>query len=62
MEPIHVQLSDKTIDVPMSEVFGENDFLKLVNVFDGKLLPISHPLNDLGVFIVLGKVTGTLII
>ena len=52
MEAIHIELSNKAIDVFVSEVPGENLFLKLINFFDGKLPSIAHPMNDPLVFIV----------
>ena len=62
VEPIHVELSDKAMDVFVSEVFRENVLLKLVDVFDGKLVAVGEPLNGVRVLIVLGKGGFTLMI
>ena len=47
VKPIHVQLSDEAVDVAMPEILGEDDFLELVDIFDGKFLSIVHPADDL---------------
>ena len=36
-------LSNETIDVSMSEKFGQNNLLKFANVFNDKLFPIKCP-------------------
>lgn len=46
VEAIHVELADERIDVPVAEVFGEDMVLKGVNLFDGELAPIGHPVDD----------------
>lgn len=41
VKAIHVQLSDKTINVSMPEIFGQDRFLKLFYVFDSELFAIG---------------------
>lgn len=53
MEPVHVQLSNKTVDVAMPEVFRQDRLLELFYVLDGELFAIGRPLNDLKILVVL---------
>lgn len=46
METIHVELSNKRIDVSVSKIFREDMVLKLINLFDGKFTSIGHPVDD----------------
>lgn len=46
VETIHVELSDKRIDVSVSKVFWEDMILKLIDLFDGKFTAIGHPVDD----------------
>lgn len=46
MEAVHVELSNKTVDVVMPEMFGQDLILKLVDLFDGELSAIGHPMNN----------------
>ena len=63
MKPIHVQLPDEAIDVAMSEVLGQDDFLELFDIFDSKFLSIVHPADDFVVLAALHhKVMSTLMI
>lgn len=43
MEPIHVELPDETVDVPMPEVFGQHNLLELVDVLDDELAAVRRP-------------------
>lgn len=53
VESIHIQLTNKAVDVPMSKVFGQDNLLKLLNVFYGELFAICRPLNYFGIFMIL---------
>jgi len=62
MKPIHVQLnklslylSDEAIDIPMSEIVGQDHRLEQIGVLDDELFSAWEPLNDLGVLIILNK-------
>lgn len=46
VEPVHIELSDKTVHVIMPEVFGEYDFFKLLNVLYGESFLVLGPVND----------------
>jgi len=64
MKPIHIELSDKTINVPMPKIFGQYNLLKLFNVFNCKLFPIAWPFNHRWILFILNKywLKNTLII
>ena len=62
VETIHIELSDETVDIPMPEVLWQDSFLELFNVLDGKLFPISRPLDNPRIFVVLSKKDCTLMI
>lgn len=53
MEAIHVKLSDKGVNVAMSEESGQNICLKFISIFDGELLPRRKPVNNLSVIRIL---------
>jgi len=53
VKAIHIELSNERVDIPVSEIFGEDMFLKLINLFDGELTSVGHPVNDAFVFFVL---------
>jgi len=46
VETIHVELSNKRIDVTVSKIFREDMVLKHINLFDGKFTSIGHPVDD----------------
>jgi len=46
VEAVHVKLSDEAVNIPMSEVFGQDLILKVINFFDGKLTTVGHPVDD----------------
>ena len=46
VEAVHVELSDERVDVAVSEVFGEDVVLEVVNLFDGELASVGHPVDD----------------
>lgn len=46
VEPVHIELSDKTVHVIMPEVFGEYDLFKLLNVLYRKSFLVFGPVND----------------
>ena len=50
MEAVHVELSNERVDVAMSEVFGQNVILKVIDLFDGKFSAVNHPVDDVLVF------------
>jgi hypothetical protein len=53
MEAVHVELSDERVDVAMSEVLGQDLILEVLDLFDGELSTVSHPMYDrLVVFVV----------
>lgn len=43
VESIHVKLSDKTVEIMMTEVFGKNFALKFMDVFDKELFAVGDP-------------------
>ena len=53
MEAIHVELSDETVDIPMSEELGKDVVLKIIDFLDGELTAVGHPVDDGLVFFVL---------
>ncbi len=46
VEAVHIELPDEAIDVPVSEVFGEDVFLEFVDLLDGKLAAVAHPVDN----------------
>lgn len=46
MKTIHVQLSNKTIDISMSKEFRKNLSLKLIDLSNSEFPSVSHPVND----------------
>lgn len=50
VEAIHIELPDETVHFVVSEIFGENDLFKPLDVFDGKLCSIRRPINNFCVF------------
>lgn len=46
MEAVHVELPNKTVNVAMPKMSGQDLILKLVDLFDGKLSAIGHPMNN----------------
>ncbi len=43
VESIHVKLPDKTVEIMMTEVFGKDFALELMNVFDKELFAVGDP-------------------
>ena len=60
VKPIHVELSDERVDVLVPEVFGEDVFLELIDLFDGELASVGHPMYDDFVLFVLKDVKAFL--
>lgn len=53
MESIHIELSNEGVDISVSEIFGEDVILEVIDLFDGKLTTIRHPMDDgLVIFVV----------
>ena len=46
VEAIHVELPDEAIDIPMPEIFGEDMFLEFIDLLDGKLAAVAHPMDN----------------
>ena len=46
VEAIHVKLSDERVDISVSEVFGEDVVLEVIDLFDGKFPSVGHPVDD----------------
>lgn len=46
VEAVHVKLSDEGVDVAMTEVFREDMVLEVIDLFDGKLTSVGHPVYD----------------
>ena len=46
VEAIHVKLSYERVDISVSEVFGEDVVLEVIDLFDGELPSVGHPVND----------------
>jgi hypothetical protein len=46
VEAVHIELPDEGVDVPVPEVLGEDMVLELVDLFDGKLASVGHPVDD----------------
>ena len=46
VEAVHVELSYKRVDISMSEVFWENVILEVIDLFDGELASVGHPVDD----------------
>ncbi len=62
VKSIHIQLSNKTIDISMSEVFRQDSFLKQFNVLDCELFSIWRPLDNFGELVILIQGICTLMI
>ena len=56
VEAVHVELPDERVDVSVSEVLGQDVVLEVVDLFDGKLPPVVHPVNYSLVVLVLQDV------
>ena len=53
MEAIHIELSDEGVDIAVPEVFGEDVILEVIDLFDGELASIIHPMDDRLVLLVI---------
>jgi hypothetical protein len=53
VEAVHVELSDEGVDVAVPEVFGEDVILEVIDLFDGELSSVIHPMNDRLVLLVI---------
>lgn len=62
VKPIHIELPDKTVDISMPEIFRQNNFFELFNIFDDKLFSIGQPFNITFIVLMLHKYGNTLII
>ena len=45
VKAIHIELSDERVDIPVPEELGKNMVLEVVDLFDGKLAAVSHPMD-----------------
>ncbi len=52
VKAVHVELANERVDVAVSEVFGEDMILEVVDLLDGELASVSHPVDDGLVFFV----------
>ena len=43
VESIHVKLSNETVEIMMTEVFGEDVGLECMDVFDNELIAVGGP-------------------
>jgi hypothetical protein len=46
VKAVHVELPDEGVDIPVPEVFGEDVLLELIDLFDGELASVGHPMYD----------------
>ena len=46
VEAIHIELSNETIYIFVSEIFGQNCLFKLLYVLNSEFFPVSRPLDD----------------
>ena len=46
VEAVHVELSDEGVYITVSEVFGENMILEVIDLFDGEFPSVDHPMDD----------------
>ena len=46
VEAVHIKLTDEGVDIAVTEVFGEDVVLEVIDLFDGELAPVSHPVDD----------------
>jgi hypothetical protein len=53
MEAVHVELPNEAIDIPVPEEFGKDMVLELIDLLDGELAAVGHPVNHRLVFLVL---------
>ena len=60
VEAVHVELADEGVDVAVSEVFGEDVILEVINFFDGELAAVGHPVDDGLVLLVLKNLEALL--
>lgn len=59
VKPVHIKLPDEAIDFPMAEIFREDDFLELVDVFNDEISTGGSPEYNFGILVVLNKQTIT---
>lgn len=59
VETIHVELPDEAVNFFMPEVFGQHNFLKLVDVLDDEILASSAPEYYFGVVLILNNKSDT---
>lgn len=55
VKPVHIELTDETINFPMTKIFREDNFLKLVDVFDDEISTGGSPEYNFGILVVLNK-------
>ena len=46
VETVHVELTYEGVDIAVAKVFGEDVVLEVIDLFDGELASIRHPVND----------------
>ena len=46
MEAVHVELPNEGVDISVPEEFWEDVVLELIDLFDGELTPVAHPVDD----------------
>ena len=46
VEAVHVELTYEGVDIAVAKVFGEDMVLEVIDLFDGELASIGHPVND----------------
>ena len=53
VEAVHVELADEGVDVAVPEVLGQDVVLEVIDLLDGKLASVGHPVDDRLVVLVL---------
>ena len=53
VEAVHVELADEGVDVAVAEVLGQDVVLEVIDLLDGELASVAHPVDYPFVLLVL---------
>lgn len=59
MKPVHVKLPYKAVDFAMAKISRKNNFLKLIDILNDKILARGPPEYNFRVFLVLNNNSNT---
>lgn len=46
VKTVHIELAYEGVNVSVAEVLGEDMILEVIDLFDGELTPVGHPVDD----------------